>query len=413
MGPPLVPTISDLVVNFGASLGNWGEFWVAYDVEGYYDNLTLSLGEGYYLALAGDKTLEQKGDPVIADPDCNPATCSDTSFALADLSLNKGWNLIANPLVNKVDKSTFTINDGSGDLDFEDAVDDGWIAPTIYGWFENSYVSVDRIMPFDGYWINTSRNLTIKVRPHLFENGELTRKADDLVTSVLELRARDISGEGISDFITVGLSENADNKFVYGEDEYDLPRQAYASMGGEFIDMKVSSNLMKDMKSSEYDDYQAWTISIESEKVDNDIELSWGDVSGFADDLYMVVNGEAINMHEENYMELTSMIEEVAIVVCNVDSYLNPIPVEFGLSAAYPNPFNPTTNLGLALNADGFVSMSVFNIRGQVVEVLVDRNMNAGYHNITWNADGISSGMYFVKVETGANAAIQKLMLLK
>ena len=65
------------------------------------------------------------------------------------------------------------------------------------------------------------------------------------------------------------------------------------------------------------------------------------------------------------------------------------------------------------LNADGFVSMSVYNICGQVVEVLVDRNMNAGYHNITWNADGISSGMYFVKVETGANAAIQKLMLLK
>ena len=170
---------------------------------------------------------------------------------------------------------------------------------------------------------------------------------------------------------------------------------------------------MKDMKSAEYDDYQAWTISIESEKVDNDIELSWGDVSGFEDDLHIVVNGEAINMHEENYIEITSMIEEVAIVVGNVDSYLNPIPEEFGLSAAYPNPFNPTTNLGLALNADGFVSMSVFNIRGQVVEVLVDRNMKAGYHNVVWNADGVSSGMYFVKVETGANAAIQKLMLLK
>ena len=411
LGPPLTPWVDDLVLNFGESLGNWGSEWVAYNVYGTYDELTLSLGEGYYLALASDKTLEQKGDPVIGDPDCND--CPDNSFALGDLSLDKGWNLIANPLVNKVSKFTFTINDGSGDLDFEDAVDAGWIAPTIYGWFENSYVSIDRIMPFDGYWINTSRDLTIKVRPHLFENGELTRKAEDLVTSVLELRARDISGEGISDFITIGLAENAVNEFVYGEDEYDLPRQAYASMGGEFIDMKVSSNLMKDMKSAEYDDYQAWTISIESEKVDNDIELSWGDVSGFEDDLHLVVNGEAINMHEENYIELTSMVEEVAIVVGNVDSYLNPIPEEFGLSAAYPNPFNPTTNLGLALNADGYVSMSVFNIRGQVVEVLVDRNMKAGYHNITWNADGISSGMYFVRVETGANTAMQKLMLLK
>jgi hypothetical protein len=57
--------------------------------------------------------------------------------------------------------------------------------------------------------------------------------------------------------------------------------------------------------------------------------------------------------------------------------------------------------------------MSVFNIRGQVVEVLVDRNMKAGYHNVVWNANGIASGMYFVRVETGANTAMKKLMLLK
>ena len=118
-------------------------------------------------------------------------------------------------------------------------------------------------------------------------------------------------------------------------------------------------------------------------------------------------------LEEEHIIVINSMIEEVAIVVGNVDSYLNPIPGEFGLSAAYPNPFNPTTTLGLALDVDGFVSMSVFNIRGQVVEVLVDRNMKAGYHNVVWNADGISSGMYFVRVETGANTAMQKLMLLK
>ena len=118
-------------------------------------------------------------------------------------------------------------------------------------------------------------------------------------------------------------------------------------------------------------------------------------------------------MHETNYIVLPTTIDEVTVVVGNVEAYLNPIPVEFGLSAAYPNPFNPTTNLGLALNADGFVNMSVFNIRGQVVEVLVDRNMRAGYHNIMWNADGIASGMYFVKVENGVNVAMQKLMLLK
>ena len=71
------------------------------------------------------------------------------------------------------------------------------------------------------------------------------------------------------------------------------------------------------------------------------------------------------------------------------------------------------SSVGLALHEDGMVDMAVYNIRGQVVDVLVDRNMKAGYHNIVWNADGVASGMYFVRVETGTNSAIQKLMLLK
>jgi len=184
-------------------------------------------------------------------------------------------------------------------------------------------------------------------------------------------------------------------------------------MGGEYIDMKIGSDLMKDMKSTEYEDFQVWNISIATEKVDNDIEISWSDISGFDDGVYIVINGEAIDLHQESYIELSTITDEFAIVVGNVDAYLNPVPDKFGLGAAYPNPFNPTTNLNLAMNEDDFVNMSVYNIRGQIVEVLVDRNMRAGYHNITWNADGISSGMYFVRVDTGSNTAIQKVMLLK
>ena len=411
VGPPVTPWNDVLKDNFSESLNQWGQDWVAYDVSGAYDTLTLSLGEGYYLALANDATLTQHGDPVIADPDCND--CDDNSFELADLELHQGWNLIANPLVNKVDKATLTINDGSGDLLFDDAVDAGWIAPTIYGWFETHYEAFDRLLPFDGYWINTSRDLTIKVRPHLFEDGELTRKAEEVATSILELKARDISGNGNGDMITLGLLDTAADEFVYGEDEFDLPRQAYSAMGGEYIDIKVSSNLMKDIKSAEYDDFQVWNVSIATEKVDNDIELAWGDVSGFDDDLHLVINGEAVNMHETVSVSINSGIEDVSIVVGSIDSYMNPVPTEFGLSSAYPNPFNPTTTLGLALNEDSMVSMSIFNVRGQVVEQLISGDMKAGYHNVVWNADAISSGMYFVRVDAGSNTAMQKLMLVK
>jgi len=421
--------------DYGQSIGDWGSNWIIYTADGVYDNISSHQGLGYYLALATQQTMEVTGTPAIIDNNASgtsaePRTADGGMTQAADKSLDgegdwilaKGWNLVSNPLVVMVSKYNFDVcedPDADGvfsDLDcasYSDAVNNGWIAPSVYGWFENSYEPYVRLMPFSGYWVNTSRPLKVKIRPHYLDSdGNDLGRDSDIATS-FKLNARDISGEGSGDFITVGLSENADNKFVYGEDEYDLPKKAYTAMGGEYIDLKVGSDLMKDMKSSEYSDYQAWVVSITNKKVDNDIELSWGDVSGFEDDLHIIVNGEAINMHEERIAVLSSMVEEVIIVAGNVDSYLNPIPEEFGLNAAYPNPFNPTTTLGLALNVEGHVNMSVFNIRGQVVEVLVDGNMKAGYHNVTWNADGISSGMYFVQVETGANTAMQKLMLMK
>ena len=57
--------------------------------------------------------------------------------------------------------------------------------------------------------------------------------------------------------------------------------------------------------------------------------------------------------------------------------------------------------------------MEVYNIKGQVVETLLNGVMSAGYHTITWNANQLSSGMYFVKVIAGDNVATQKVMLLK
>ena len=67
----------------------------------------------------------------------------------------------------------------------------------------------------------------------------------------------------------------------------------------------------------------------------------------------------------------------------------------------------------LALDADSQVSMMVYNLVGQVVDVLVDGNMTAGYHQVTWNASNVPSGVYIVKVNTGTNTSIQKVMLMK
>ena len=90
-----------------------------------------------------------------------------------------------------------------------------------------------------------------------------------------------------------------------------------------------------------------------------------------------------------------------------------PIPNEYALHQAYPNPFNPTTTLSFALTIKSEVSITVYNLQGREVISLVNGNMEAGYHSVVWNGDSHSSGVYFVKMVAGDYISTQKLMLVK
>ncbi|MBC8310818.1 MAG: T9SS type A sorting domain-containing protein [Candidatus Marinimicrobia bacterium] len=71
------------------------------------------------------------------------------------------------------------------------------------------------------------------------------------------------------------------------------------------------------------------------------------------------------------------------------------------------------TNIRFSLPIDSEVSLSIYNLQGREVSTLIDANMDAGYHSITWNADSYSSGVYFIKMIAGEYVDTQKLMLVK
>ena len=89
------------------------------------------------------------------------------------------------------------------------------------------------------------------------------------------------------------------------------------------------------------------------------------------------------------------------------------VPTEFKIGAAYPNPFNPSTTLEIAVPEAGYVSVQVYNVMGQVVATLAEGQMAANTYQFTWNAGDMASGMYFVKAQLGDQIGTQKLMLLK
>ncbi len=79
----------------------------------------------------------------------------------------------------------------------------------------------------------------------------------------------------------------------------------------------------------------------------------------------------------------------------------------------FPNPFNASTIIQYNLPSASDVTIEIYDILGRNVETLVQGEQPAGYHQVTWNADDASSGMYFYKIQASEFAETRKMLLLK
>ena len=84
----------------------------------------------------------------------------------------------------------------------------------------------------------------------------------------------------------------------------------------------------------------------------------------------------------------------------------------------HPNPFNPSTTIAYTLGQSGNVKLQVYNIRGQMINTLIDTVQTAGRHTVIWNGDdsnknSVSSGVYFYKLETDSGSEINRMVLMK
>lgn len=93
------------------------------------------------------------------------------------------------------------------------------------------------------------------------------------------------------------------------------------------------------------------------------------------------------------------------------------MPTEFSLAQNYPNPFNPETTIPFALPMRANVKLSVFDLLGREVATLINGNMEAGSHTISFNGNDLSSGVYFYRLDAQAGEAsfnsTRKLVLMK
>ncbi len=151
-------------------------------------------------------------------------------------------------------------------------------------------------------------------------------------------------------------------------------------------------------------------VDLDALATDNDLTLSstfvvrfqqigdadfntFGDEDGFyLDDI--AVNGNIVTSIEDE-----KIIEET--------------PYTFSLGQNYPNPFNPITTIPFTLEEAGLVRLSIYDLLGREIQMLVDATLESGEHAVSFNAQGLSNGVYLYRIETGRYSKTHRMTLLK
>ncbi len=128
------------------------------------------------------------------------------------------------------------------------------------------------------------------------------------------------------------------------------------------------------------------------------------------------VNGPAdftgFNPNDMTGWEITGWFDETYTQDPGVIDII--VPNDFSIENAYPNPFNPKTTVTIGLPESAELNVQVYNVTGQLVSVLAYGHHSQGYHNFVFDANGLASGLYFVRATVpGRLDQIQKVMLVR
>ena len=104
----------------------------------------------------------------------------------------------------------------------------------------------------------------------------------------------------------------------------------------------------------------------------------------------------------------------VTVSATSVGNQNDPIiPEKFAITSIYPNPFNPQTSISFDLPHSSRIEIVVYNLLGEKAAEIFEGSMNAGSHNLTFDASNLSSGVYLLNLSTDEGSITSKLVLMK
>lgn len=136
------------------------------------------------------------------------------------------------------------------------------------------------------------------------------------------------------------------------------------------------------------------------------------DVSTF-DTLYAV--GNSVDTSYDPKGDFWNFSDNFIVRVGNPTSVVDPVPfpAHYQLFQNYPNPFNPSTKILYSLAKPSHVRLSVFDLHGRLVSILVDKLQQAGVYEVTFEVSQLSSGVYLYRMEAEGSSQTRKMVVLR
>jgi hypothetical protein len=319
---------------------------------GYVSTTTLQNGNGYWVRYGANAVSNVCGNAIFFIP----------------IPVTAGWNMIGGHHIEVSAGAIMTTPPGI-------------INSAVYG-FSNGYQQAYSLVPGKGYWVRVTQDGTITIPTPINASKNLYSTNNSTASGYIIIK------DAADNSMTLYIGNENTSK-----DLYDLPPVPPVGI----FDVRFGDNSSFSRFGINY---------INTQGLSYPITISASGVSLTLRDA--VTNGKNFNaqVNSGNTFVLKSDIGQIEIESRSA-------PTDFALYQNYPNPFNPETKINFSLPVKGNVKLTVFNQLGEQAAVLADKSMDAGAHEMLWNASDLPSGIYYIELRANELRAVQKAVLIK
>ena len=191
----------------------------------------------------------------------------------------------------------------------------------------------------------------------------------------------DINIDGISDIIIGNANENQICELYFGGTDIDSIPDDYINISVPIKYIPTSINFLGNINGDEFNEISIGTFQYK-DSTDEGIYKSY---------IYSYLNINNINQEKPNA----------------------DLPLGFQLFQNYPNPFNPSTTIKFKIEKPDYITLKIYNLLGQEIEILISQYLTLGDYKIKWEPKDLSTGVYFYQLKIGNHTETKKLLIYK